>query len=57
MSSAPLYILVLTQLASVCGDAIGQRAARKDLRGSSRHMLLALTAVSGLQVLVCGVGW
>jgi hypothetical protein len=49
-SHPPFWVVFVVQVVSVVGDVFGQRAARKDFKGSTRRMLLALTVVSGLQV-------
>lgn len=51
--SAPLWAVFAVQGASVVGDALGQRASRKDFHGSTRRMLLGLSAVSAVQVRTC----
>jgi hypothetical protein len=48
----PLWLIVATQLVSVVGDSLGQRASRVVHRGSRRRFVLALATVSALQILV-----
>ncbi len=48
----PLWSLFVVQAVSVFGDQFGQRASRKDFHHSSRRMLLALTFISGTQILI-----
>jgi hypothetical protein len=56
MNRPPFWVVLLVQLVSVAADALGQRAARKQMKNSQRHMLLGLTLVSSLQVfLILGI--
>eukprot|EP00906_Rhabdomonas_costata_P021294 RCo030930 len=52
LAKAPLWAIVANQLASIFGDLLGQRCARKHFHCDAVQMLLVMTVVSAVEVLV-----